>query len=33
MRNAGDAARQTSSTGRQRIAKAIATGILTYLGW
>jgi N-acetylmuramoyl-L-alanine amidase len=33
MRNAGDAARQTSSTGRQRIAQAIAVGILTYLGW
>jgi N-acetylmuramoyl-L-alanine amidase len=33
MRNAGDAARQSSSTGRQRIANAIAAGILIYLGW
>ena len=32
MRNAGDAALQTSAAGRQRIAEAIATGILAWLG-
>jgi N-acetylmuramoyl-L-alanine amidase len=32
MRNAGDAAIQTSTAGRQRIAVAVATGILAYLG-
>lgn len=31
MRNAGDAALQTSATGRQRIADAIATGILAFV--
>jgi N-acetylmuramoyl-L-alanine amidase len=32
MRNAGDAALQTSTAGRQRIAAAVAAGILHYLG-
>ncbi len=32
MRNAGDAALQTSAAGRQRIAAAVAAGILAYLG-
>ncbi|HEX3335364.1 MAG TPA: N-acetylmuramoyl-L-alanine amidase [Jatrophihabitans sp.] len=32
MRNAGDAALQSSSAGRKRIAAAIAAGILTFLG-
>jgi N-acetylmuramoyl-L-alanine amidase len=32
MRNAGDAALQTSATGRQRVAAAVAAGILAYLG-
>jgi N-acetylmuramoyl-L-alanine amidase len=32
MRNAGDAALQTSSVGRQRIADAIATAVLTFVG-
>lgn len=32
MRNAGDATLQTSAAGRQRIAEAIATGILAWLG-
>jgi N-acetylmuramoyl-L-alanine amidase len=32
MKNAGDAALQTSAAGRHRIAGAIAAGILTYLG-
>jgi N-acetylmuramoyl-L-alanine amidase len=32
MRNAGDAALQSSAAGRERIAKAIAAGILAYLG-
>lgn len=31
MRNAGDAAVETTPAGRQRIASAIATGILAYL--
>jgi N-acetylmuramoyl-L-alanine amidase len=31
MRNAGDAALQTSAAGRQRIAAAVAAGILAYL--
>jgi N-acetylmuramoyl-L-alanine amidase len=31
MRNAGDAARQSSAVGRQRIAGAIASGILVFL--
>ncbi|HEV7206635.1 MAG TPA: N-acetylmuramoyl-L-alanine amidase [Jatrophihabitans sp.] len=33
MRNPGDAARLSSPTGRQRIASAVATGLLAYLGW
>lgn len=33
MRNRGDAARLSSSTGRQRIANAVAAGLLRYLGW
>lgn len=33
MRNAGDAARLSSGTGRQRIANAVAAGLLGYLGW
>ena len=32
MRNPGDAAVQTSTSGRQRIATAVAAGILQYLG-
>jgi N-acetylmuramoyl-L-alanine amidase len=32
MRNASDAAEQTSPDGRQRIANAVATGILSWLG-
>lgn len=32
MRNAGDAHRQSSSAGRQQIARAIAAGILAFLG-
>lgn len=32
MRNAGDAALQTSGSGRQRVAAAVAAGILAYLG-
>jgi N-acetylmuramoyl-L-alanine amidase len=32
MRNSGDAARQSSTAGRQRIASAVAAGILTFLG-
>lgn len=32
MRNAGDAALQTSAAGRQRVAAAVAAGILGYLG-
>jgi N-acetylmuramoyl-L-alanine amidase len=32
MRNSGDAALQSSSSGRQRIAGAIAAGILAFLG-
>lgn len=32
MRNAGDAAIQTSAAGRQRIAQAVASGILAWLG-
>lgn len=32
MRNAGDAALQSSAAGRQRIAAAVAAGILAYLG-
>ena len=32
MRNRGDAAKQTSSSGRQRIAAAVANGILRWLG-
>jgi N-acetylmuramoyl-L-alanine amidase len=32
MRNSGDAAIQTSPSGRQRIAEAVAAGILRYLG-
>jgi N-acetylmuramoyl-L-alanine amidase len=32
MRNAGDAARLSSASGRQRIAGAIAAGILAFLG-
>jgi N-acetylmuramoyl-L-alanine amidase len=32
MRNAGDAAIQTSAVGRQRIAAALAKGILSWLG-
>jgi N-acetylmuramoyl-L-alanine amidase len=32
MRNAGDAALQSSAAGRQRIAQAVAAGILAYLG-
>lgn len=32
MRNAGDAALQSSPAGRQRIAAALATGVLAYLG-
>lgn len=32
MRNSGDAARQTSASGRARIGMAIATGILVWLG-
>ena len=32
MRNAGDAAAQSSAAGRARIAAAIASGILSYLG-
>jgi N-acetylmuramoyl-L-alanine amidase len=32
MRNAGDAARQSSAAGRQRMAAAVAAGILAYLG-
>lgn len=32
MRNSGDAALQTSGTGRQRIAAAVADGILAWLG-
>jgi len=32
MRNAGDAALQSSSAGRQRVAAAVAAGILAYLG-
>ena len=31
MRNAGDAALQTSAAGRQRLAEAVAAGILAYL--
>lgn len=33
MRNAADAALQSSPAGRQRIATAVAVGILDYLGW
>jgi N-acetylmuramoyl-L-alanine amidase len=32
MRNAGDAARLSSASGRQRIAGAVAAGILAFLG-
>lgn len=32
MRNAGDAHRQSSDSGRQQIARAIAAGILAFLG-
>jgi N-acetylmuramoyl-L-alanine amidase len=32
MRNAGDAALLSSAAGRARIAAAVASGILTYLG-
>lgn len=32
MRNAGDAALQSSASGRQRLAAAVAAGILAYLG-
>ena len=32
MRNAGDAARQSSRSGRARIARAVAAGILAFLG-
>jgi N-acetylmuramoyl-L-alanine amidase len=32
MRNAGDAALQTSASGRARVAAAVAAGILAYLG-
>jgi N-acetylmuramoyl-L-alanine amidase len=32
MRNAGDAARQTAEAGRQKIAAAVAAGILRWLG-
>jgi N-acetylmuramoyl-L-alanine amidase len=32
MRNAGDAALQTTEAGRQKIAVAVATGILRWLG-
>jgi N-acetylmuramoyl-L-alanine amidase len=32
MRNASDAAIQTSAAGRQRIAAALASGILSWLG-
>jgi N-acetylmuramoyl-L-alanine amidase len=32
MRNAGDAALQSSTSGRQRIARAVAAGILAFLG-
>ncbi len=32
MRNAGDAALQSSASGRQRIAAAVAAGILAFLG-
>ena len=32
MRNAGDAALQSSTSGRQRVAAAVAAGILAYLG-
>jgi N-acetylmuramoyl-L-alanine amidase len=32
MRNSGDAALQSSASGRARIASAVAAGILTYLG-
>lgn len=32
MRNAGDAALQSSADGRQRVAAAVAAGILAYLG-
>lgn len=32
MRNAGDASLQTSAAGRERIAAAVAAGILAYLG-
>jgi N-acetylmuramoyl-L-alanine amidase len=32
MRNSGDAALQSSSAGRQRIAQAVAAGILAWLG-
>lgn len=32
MRNSGDAALQSSSAGRQRIANAVASGILAWLG-
>ncbi|HEX4728003.1 MAG TPA: N-acetylmuramoyl-L-alanine amidase, partial [Jatrophihabitans sp.] len=32
MRNNGDAALQSSSAGRQRIANAVAVGILAWLG-
>jgi N-acetylmuramoyl-L-alanine amidase len=32
MRNNGDAALQTSAAGRERIARAIAAGILAFLG-
>jgi N-acetylmuramoyl-L-alanine amidase len=32
MRNAGDAALQSSASGRARIARAVANGILAYLG-
>jgi N-acetylmuramoyl-L-alanine amidase len=31
MRNSADAKRQKSATGRQRIANAIAAGLLAYL--
>jgi N-acetylmuramoyl-L-alanine amidase len=33
MRNRGDAALQSSPAGRQRMAEALASGVLTYLGW
>ena len=32
MRNSGDAALQSSASGRQRIAAAVAAGILAFLG-